>query len=69
MHAIWELECCDCKAILALEGTGVEGRQVTGVIYCGTFLAKPRRQTVINQLSCWFNPCSSETFFFQFMDF
>ena len=45
MHAIWELECCDCKAISAFvsslqraEGTGVVGRQVTGVIYCGTFL-------------------------------
>ena len=42
MHAIWELECCDCKAISAFasssqraKGTGVEGRQVTGVIYCG----------------------------------
>ena len=30
---------------------------------CGTFLSKPRRQTVINQLSCGLNPSPSQTFF------
>ena len=30
---------------------------------CGTFLSKPRRQTVVNQLSCGFNPSLSQTFF------
>ena len=48
MHAIWELECCDCKVISTFvtslqhaEGTGIEGRQVAGIIY-GTFLANIR---------------------------
>ena len=32
------------------------------------FFAKPHRQTVVNQLSCWFNPCLSQ-FFFSFWTF
>ena len=31
---------------------------------CYTFLSKPRRQTVVNHLSCGFNPTLSQTFFF-----
>ena len=30
---------------------------------CGAFLSKPRRQTVVNQLSCGFNPSLNQTFF------
>ena len=32
---------------------------------CNTFLSKPRRQTVVNQLSCGFNPSLSQN---QFLD-
>ena len=30
---------------------------------CGTFLSKPQRQTVVNQLNCRFNLCLSQTCF------
>ena len=55
-------------SLQCVEGTGVEGRRGTAVITCGTFLSKPRGQTVVNQLSCGFNPHLSQ-FFFQFMNF
>jgi len=34
---------------------------------CGTFLSKPHRKTVVNQLSCRFNHSLSQTFF-QFLE-
>ena len=30
---------------------------------CGTFLSKPRRQTVVNQLSCGLNPSQNQTYY------
>jgi len=30
---------------------------------CGTFLSKPHKPTVVNQLSCGSNPSLSQTFF------
>jgi len=70
MHVIWELDYGNClwisaffRSLQRVEGTGVEGRQGTAVITCGTFLSKPLRQTVVNQLSCGLNPRLSQTFF------
>ena len=45
-------------------------REKTGngcVMSCVKFLSKPRRQTVVNQVSCGFNPHLNRTFF-QFLD-
>ena len=36
---------------------------------CCTFLLKPRRQTLVNHLSCGFSPTLSQTFFFRFWTF
>jgi len=49
-----------------VEGTGVEGRQGTAVIRCGSFLPKPHGQTAAR---LWVQSPPKPNFFFQFMDF
>ena len=47
----------------ALKSTSVGGRQRTAVIRCGTFLSKPRSQTVVTSSAVGSIPAKAKLFF------